>query len=536
MVSKLLVAWVLAFLFFAVSPASAQTKPFEQELIVLTASLHGENALPHMGSYVDLNFWSSTFDYLVYATPEQSFTPGLAERWKASDDQTRYTFTLRKGVQFHEGWGELTAEDVKFSIDLIMRKDSISTQARYFRDTVDRVVVDNPYQATIVLKRPDWQILEIVNSDSPAVPIVCKKYVERVGEKEANLKPVGSGPYRVVSRMPGEFIKFEAVPNHWRQTPDFKWATVRAVPEVSTRIAMLKAGQADIIPIPTDKAPEVEKAGYRTFSNPGARLYWVVLGSLPLPTRDVFDPKVPWWADYRNTKEWERAKKVRKAMTLAIDRKEILDTILLRKGNLYGVSHFWPGNTPGNDPRWETNPYDPKEAKRLLAEAGYPNGFEVTMLLLKHDGRPEAPLLGEAVAIYWERIGLKVKRLPMDFATLRPVMYARKVKECWIYGQPWEKEPLISLGIDSMSTSQFFTGAEHPWIDRKIAEGLAEMDSKKRHELTRQVGQFFYENYLTIPLVEKDNVWAVSKRVADWRLVPGMNYDAQLLEYVTYKR
>jgi len=536
MISKKCVALTLVLSFLVVWQSHAQTKPFEQELVALTASLHGENALPHMGSYIDLNFWSSTYDYLLYATPTEGFTPGLAERWRVTDNQTRYTFYLRKGVQFHEGWGEVTAEDVKFTLDLIMRKDSISSQARFLREIVDRVVVDNPYQVTVILKRPDWQFLDIVNNDSPPVPIVCKKYVEKVGDKEANLKPIGSGPYRVAKRMPGEFIRFEAVPNHWRRTPDFKWATIRAVPEASTRIAMLRAGQADLIPVPTDKVPEVEKAGYRTFSNSGARLYWVILGSLPLPTRDVFDPKVPWWADYRNTNEWERAKKVRKAMTLAINRKEILDTILLGRGSLYGVSHFWPGNTPGNDPKWETNPYDPKEAKRLLAEAGYPNGFELTMILLKHDGRPEAPHLGEAVAMYWEKIGLRVKRLPMDFATLRPQMYARKLKECWVFGQQWEKEPIVAMSIDSMSTSQYFTGAEHPGLDKMITDTLAEMDSKKRHEMTRQIGQFFYENYLTIPLVEKGSVWATSSRVADWMMIPGMNSDVQLLEYITYKR
>lgn len=184
MISKEHVALTLALLLLVVGPSPAQTKPFEQELVGLTASLSGENALPHMAGYVDLNIWSSVYDYLLYATPTESFTPGLAERWKVSDDHTRYTFYLRKGVQFQDGWGELTAEDVKFSIDLIMRKDSISYEARYFKDTVDRVSVDNPYQVTVIMKRPDWQLLEEINNDSPPVPIVCKKYVEKSWGKE----------------------------------------------------------------------------------------------------------------------------------------------------------------------------------------------------------------------------------------------------------------------------------------------------------------------------------------------------------------
>jgi ABC-type transport system substrate-binding protein len=138
--------------------------------------------------------------------------------------------------------------------------------------------------------------------------------------------------------------------------------------------------------------------------------------------------------------------------------------------------------------------------------------------------------------MYWEKIGLKVKRLPEDFTTLRPRMFARKVKECWVFGLGWETEPIIGLATSGRSKSQYFTEAEHPWTDEMISKASAEMDSKKRQELARQIGQFSYENYLTIPLVAKENVWAVSKRVGDWLLIPGMNYDAQLLEYVTYKR
>jgi peptide/nickel transport system substrate-binding protein len=536
MMSKKHLALILAFFFLMVCPRSAQTQPFEQKLVALTTGIGGANAMPHTANLIELHLWGGVNECLIYLNRDGSFGPGLAERWKISDDHKRYTFHLRKGISFHGGWGELTAEDIKFSFELTMRKDSLSTIAPYLREIVDNILVDNTHQVTVVLKRPDWQLLDKLNPGHPYVPIVSKKYVEKVGEKEANLKPIGSGPYKLIQYMPGEFIRFEAVSNHWRRTPDFKWATIKAVPELSTRIAMLKAGQADLTQIPTDRVAEIEKAGYKTFSNPGSKLYWVVLGSLSLPTKtDVFDPKIPWWADYRNSKEWERAKKVRKAMSLAINRKEILDTILLGKGALFGASHFWP-NSPGNDPRWNKNPYAPEEAKRLLGEAGYPKGFEVTMVLVKHSGRPEAPMLGEAVAMYWEKIGLKVKRLPEDFTTLRPRMFARKVKECWVFGQGWETEPIIGLTASGRSTSQYFTDAEHPLIDDMISKAGAEMDSKKRHEMTRQIGQLSYENYLTIPLVATENVWAVSKRVADWLLIPGMNYDAQLLEYATYKR
>lgn len=297
---------------------------------------------------------------------------------------------------------------------------------------------------------------------------------------------------------------------------------------------MLRSGEADIVPISADKAPDVKKAGFRTIFNPGALNYWLVLGSLPLASSAEFDSKLPWWADPADTKDWDRSLKVRQALNLAVNRQEIVDKLFLGNAKMTAMPYF-SSTHPGFDPAWKPYPYDPEKAKRLLAEAGYPNGFEVTAVLLKHGGRPEAPKLAEAIAIYWENIGLKVKRLPMDFDTLRPKMYARKLKEFWVYGKPWEPSPLLTMARQSVSFFEYNSGGEHPTLDDLAKRSQAEMDPQKRLQLERQMGQFLYENYFTVPLLETGKLWALGKRVGDWPVIEGMNYDTQQLAFATFQ-
>ncbi len=543
--SRVLVGTSLLMIFALALPLTGicapAAPPYNEELVVLSESLTGEDALPNLGNAASLSLWGSMSEYLIYRDRKtyKPDVPGLAESWDISDDFTTYTFHLHKGIQFHNGWGELTAEDVKFTFEVATRKDSLNTRATWLRESVANIVIKDPYTIAFTLKEPSWQFLDNCTNFMPILPIVCKKYVEKVGIKEANLKPIGTGPYRLVDRRLGEFIKFEAVPNHWRKTPDFKYVTIKAVPEVSTQIAMLRAKEADIIPITADKAPVVEKAGFRTILNPGARLYWVVLGSMAIPKDPEFKPR-PWWADPADKKAWEKALKVRKALNLAVNKQEIIDTLFLGKATPYGCAFFWP-EQPGWDPAWKPYPYDPKQAKQLLAEAGYPNGFEVTMLLLKHSGRPEAPDLGEAVAMYWEQVGIRVKRVPMDFATLRPQMYARKVDACWIYGMPYYSEPIIDIQSELPVGDQPYPRVYLTGVDNEVLWGLAraafaELDFDKRCKLIRKWGQYYYDNYFSVPLCGKGKIWALSDRVGERPVVIGMGFDGQLFEYITYKK
>ncbi len=543
--SRILVGTSLLLVFALALPLTGTCgqagPPYDKELVITTDSLTGGNSLPNMGTGVDMSLWMSMYDYLVYRDVKtgQPSLPGVADSWDISDDFTTYTFHLHKGIQFHNGWGELTAEDVKYTYDLATSKGSINTRLDYLQKGVVSVVVKDPYTVVFHMAGADWKFMESASNFFPILPIVCKKYVEKVGIKEANENPIGSGPYKVIDRRAGDFIKFEAVPNHWRKTGDFKYITIKCVPEISTRIAMLKAGEADIVPLPFDKVPAMKKAGIRILFNPGSRLYWAVFPGVPtLPTHPQFRPEKPWWADPANTKEWERALKVRKAMSLAVDRQEINDSLFMGTGTLFPVGFIWPSQVAqGYDNSWKVPPYDPKEAKRLLAEAGYPDGFEITMILLKQSGRPEAPDLGEAVAMYWEQIGLKVKRIPMDFATVRPLLYGRKLEDMsWVYGMPFYTEPIMMIETSGTSAYGYVPTCEDARCDELAHKAFAETDPAKRADLVRQYLQIHYENYYEIPLVGKSSVWGMSAKVGEWPVIPGIGYDTQNLEFITIKK
>ncbi|HEY4912144.1 MAG TPA: ABC transporter substrate-binding protein, partial [Methylomirabilota bacterium] len=180
-------------------------------------------------------------DALVKPMPGQPLAPSLAESWTASRDGLAFEFTLRKGVKFHNG-DPVTAEDVKFSFDRYR-----GSSAKPLHERVARVEIVNPGRVRFVLKEPWPDFLTFYGTPATgAAWIVPKRYVERVGDDGFKRAPVGAGPYRFVSFNPGVELVLEANESYWRKAPSVKRLVFRAVPDETTRLAMLKRGEADI--------------------------------------------------------------------------------------------------------------------------------------------------------------------------------------------------------------------------------------------------------------------------------------------------
>src|SRR5262249_26747739 len=180
-------------------------------------------------------------DAMVRPMPAGLTTPSLAESWSEAVDHLSYTFTLRKGVRFHNG-EPVTAEDVKFSWDRYK-----GASAKLLKDKVKEVQVLNPGQVRFVLREPWPDFITFYGTTaSGAGWIVPKKYVEKVGEDGFKAAPVGAGPYKVVSFKPGVELVLEAFDGYWRKTPSVKRLVMRSMPEEATRAAALKAGEVDI--------------------------------------------------------------------------------------------------------------------------------------------------------------------------------------------------------------------------------------------------------------------------------------------------
>ena len=338
--------------------------------------------------------------------------PMLAERWQVTDGGRTWKFQLRKGVHFHDG-RELTAEDVKFTFSSIAREGSANSLSTEFR-LIKSMEIESRYAITIHFDKPSVVFANKVNQGlfASVAFIQSKSSIESAGEDGAERRPIGTGPWKFVEHVRGDRIVYEAVEGHWRATPNFKRLVMLKVPEPATRMAMLRAGSVDVIEIGGEYVDELKKVGVRTLTMPNVAWVYVILGG-QWPTKPSYDRAVPWAQP-----DLERARKVRLALNLAVDKNAVMQRVM---GNLGSVTGSWLAYP--NDP-WTTDalknpyPYDPARAKALLSEAGYPKGFDVTMNLTAWPGRGYLPDVGEAVATYWEKIGIRVKRRPVDQVTI----------------------------------------------------------------------------------------------------------------------
>jgi peptide/nickel transport system substrate-binding protein len=457
-----------------------------------------------------------------------AYRPLLAERYEVEEAGRRWRFHLQKGVTFHDG-GALTAEDVKFSYEMYISDRSLNAAKPVFTGLVDSVEIINPHELVFNLKRSDITFLGRFGNS--AFGVVSKAYVERVGEKEAAAKPVGSGPYRFVEHKRQISVTFEALPNHWKESARFKMLELKRIPDQSARLAMLRAGEINVTEMPFKLKREAESSGMQFIKLPFASIYHVQLGGQLLANRETFDANVPWVGDYKDPESQKRALLVRRAMNLAVDKQAIIDGVFEGEG----VPAITPFFVPGSDfmtPDMRPYGYDPLEAKRLMAQAGYGDGFprEFEMLLMPWVGRSEMVDVSEVVAGYWERnLGLKIKRRPIDFGN-----YAANVggprKTPWVtwaqgFGPRPMHEPIGAMDTWLTTTARYNSVAEKAEIDVLANSIRAEVDQEKRTAQYRALAREFYDNYYAVPIAGVPSLYAYDPKVlADWPSQPGDSY------------
>src|SRR5437899_1928438 len=345
-------------------------------------------------------------DAMVRPLPGQKMGLGLAEAWTASPDGLSYEFRLRRGLKFHNG-DAVTAEDVKFSFERYK-----GAGARELASRVRQVEIVDPLTVRFVLKEPWPDFMTFYGTTATAAGIVVpKKYLTQVGDDGFRKQPIGVGPYRFVSHTPGVEVVLEANPGYWRRVPTVKRLVMKSVPEGTTRVAMLKKGEADMAFVLD--GPEAENVQrdprLALVATRHASVFWIEFA-------DQWDPKSPW-----------HDKRLRQAVNYALDRKAISDAACLGFCPPSGV--IVP-RVMDYALQVEPHPYDPQKAKQLLAEAGYPRGFdagEMTPI-------PGSATIAEAAINYLNTVGIRVRLRQMERATFYAAWQEKKLRGLFLVG------------------------------------------------------------------------------------------------------
>jgi peptide/nickel transport system substrate-binding protein len=499
-------------------------------LVVAVGSWGIETPLAWRSVQAEKPLWDCAYDPLIMRDPKTfEYRPGLATEWKPSNEFRTWTFKLRSGVQFHEGWGELTAEDVKFTVEQHLKPDSQGGSAPFFRNNLDRL--ETPDKLTLVMhfKNRVWETPSNFTQFVGYQNTISKKYVEKVGEDKAALHPIGTGSYRHVEGRQGDYHRFEAVANHWRKTPGFKELVIRRIPEPATRLSGLRAGEVDIGQVFGDYLDQAKKAGLRVHASPNSACNWVILSGQTTPDRDDYCPTCPWAGDPKDQKSQENARKVRLAMNLAVNKKAIISGLWKGMGSDAPFSYYYYPFHKGYSADWKIPPHDPERAKKLLAEAGYGSGFEVRVNPMVMVYAADGADIMEAVALDWEKVGIKSKRVPEMTSTFGPKSRMRKTgKTHWVYGSPPFDEPILAWSRVLHSKGAFNLLCDGPY-DEDVETAMKELDADKRAKLSHALGQKLYDDYRGVMIGTKSITWAMSRKVGAWQTLAYVpmetNYD-----------
>src|SRR3989454_11823126 len=429
---------------------------------------------------------------MLYASPDAMVRPlagtkmgaSLAESWRESPDGLTYEFKLRPGLKFHNG-DPVTAEDVKFSYERYRGAGAKELQTRVRQvDIVDALTI------RFQLKEPWPDFMTFYGTTATAAGIVVpKKYLERVGDEAFRKNPIGAGPYKFVSHTPGVEVVLEAYPGYWRHAPHVKRLVMKSVTDGTTRAAMLRTGEADIsYALDGPDADTVRRdPRLQIVASRHASINW-------LEFADQWDPKSP-WADRR----------LRLAVNLAINRKAINDAACLGFCPPAGV--IVP-RVMDFALQVEPPAYDPAKARQLLAEAGYPNGFDAGDLV----PIPPAFTLGEAVVNYLNAVGIRVKMVTMERAPFYAAWREKKLRGLFVTGAGASGNAATRVEAFIYSKGAYAYGG-YPDIDALFQQQAVERDRAIREALLHHIQELTVERVMFAPLFDFRALHGIGPRV-----------------------
>ena len=477
---------------------------------------------------------SSLGETLLIQDPNQDFQSRLAEEWTLSDNSLVWTFKLREGIEFHKGWGEMTAEDVVWSMQEYGGEGSRASNSgklrRLWSNEEGGARALDDYTIEVDTGTPQFDML-IVASQPSAANVMSKQQVMELGEDEASRQGAATGPWEIDEAKSGQYWRFKAVEGHWRKTPEFAELVFWDIPEENTRVANFQVGLLDTFLMALDSKEVIEDVPDVKFMRVqgggtvhlGLNGNWYTgLGTQEhLDRHPSYDPSLPWISGNAdvNSEEWQRAAKVRRALHIAIDRQSIVDTILHGEGKAE-VLWGWENNMHRLPARMQEWGFDPELAKQLLTEAGYPDGFDITITpdIRNVPGEVEAC---DAVGTMWENIGINVKINHVPYATISPILQAREYNQANCHGTGGRADPRELIHTFS-STGGFSAGFHHPTMDALLTRALETVDTESAYTIMVEAAEFLFDNAAESSLYSVNIIWPLSANVDEW--LPHLQY------------
>jgi peptide/nickel transport system substrate-binding protein len=465
------------------APATAPAQPASELRVALPWT--PENLDPTMNlSSIRAAVGVSIFDSLVGRAADNRIVPQLAESWRLLDDLT-WQFKLRKGVVFHDG-EPLNAEAVRFTIERVLDPNQKSPNRANIAEIAKVEVLDD-FTVNLVTRQPYAALLNRLID----FPIMPPKDTAEKGNAAVALRPVGTGPFRFVELVKDDHLVVEAFDRHWRGAPKIRRIVFKPIPEPFTRAAALRNNEVDLVTtLPPNLARELDRvAGIRVHRVPSTWIIYLGLNAFKKPLNDV---------------------RVRQALNCATDVDAIIKNVL--DGNGRRLEGPLTPQMFGFDASIRGYSHDPAKARRLLAEAGYPDGLEITLEAPagRYQGDKE---IAEALGGQWAKAGFKPKVQVAEWGAYFKRYLSKQFQDAYLLGLggPMQDSDELYNLVSSKGRGLYYKNEK---VDLLFDQGRSTMDPAKRRKVYSELARVMVEDAAWVYLMQQVDIYASRDRLA----------------------
>lgn len=468
-----------------------------EDSIVIGIGVEAVTMDPHATTaHQSRQIYCNIYDSLLTKNDDGTFAGRLASSWEISEDSLEYTFYLEEGVLFHNG-EEFTAADVKYSFERGME----SAHVNFLYAGITAVEVVDTYTVKVILENPSATLLEVMTL--PQTHILNEKAVTEAGE-DYGRNPVGTGPYQFVSWTSGESIELVAFEDYFRGEAPITNVKFRFITDKSTGTIVLEKGEIDVYYDPTtvdvERLQTNEDLVYEDIA--GTSYEMLVINNLCEPFDNVL---------------------VRQALAYAVNNEDVL--IAGDNGVGFLAESQIPSTMPGYSENVTAYPYDTEMAKSLLAEAGYPDGFECTMTVNSGYREKEA----QVIQAYLSMVGIDMKIEVLEWGTLLTDLADGNYELSLVGKNLHIADPAITTA-NCFGTEYMYGGGNlflysNPDFDSMMAAAMVEMDTDVRNGIFEDILELLHEEVPNVPYYWKVNSLAFNKNLNGINVLAMSHYE-----------